>query len=75
MTLRGIVSMARNLSKVRYFDTILDVIGNTPLVRLHRVTGRAKGLILAKTEYVNPGGSSKDRIGSPSSKRLSAKAD
>ena len=55
--------MARDLSKVRYFNTILDVIGRTPLVRLHRVTSNAKGLILAKIEYLNPGGSSKDRIG------------
>ncbi len=55
--------MAHDLSRVRYFNTILDVIGNTPLVRLHRITAKAKGLILAKIEYVNPGGSSKDRIG------------
>ncbi len=55
--------MAKDLSKVRYFDTILQTIGQTPLVRLHRVAKNAKGLILAKVEYFNPGGSVKDRIG------------
>jgi cystathionine beta-synthase len=49
--------------KIRYQETVLDTIGNTPLIRLHRVTRNAKGLILAKVEYRNPGGSVKDRIG------------
>ena len=50
-------------SKVTYFETILQAIGRTPLVRLRRVTGSARGLILAKVEFLNPGGSIKDRIG------------
>jgi cystathionine beta-synthase len=41
----------------------LDAIGNTPLVRLNRVTQGAKPTILAKLENLNPGGSVKDRIG------------
>lgn len=55
--------MAKDLKKVCYHDNILQTIGNTPLVRLNRVTDDAKGLILAKVEYFNPGGSVKDRIG------------
>ena len=44
-------------------DNILELIGNTPLIRLHRVTRHVKPTILAKVEYLNPGGSVKDRIG------------
>ena len=43
--------------------TILDVIGNTPLVRLNKVSQGLKPTILAKLENLNPGGSVKDRIG------------
>jgi cystathionine beta-synthase len=43
--------------------TILEVIGNTPLVRLNRVSQGLKPAILAKLENLNPGGSVKDRIG------------
>jgi len=49
--------------QIRYFETILDAIGKTPLIRLRKVTGGCRGLILAKAEYLNPGGSVKDRIG------------
>ncbi len=44
-------------------DSILDTVGNTPLVRLHKVTRGYKPTILAKVEFFNPGGSVKDRIG------------
>jgi len=44
-----------------YYDSALDVVGNTPLVRLSRVTAGAKCIVLAKVEYVNPAGSVKDR--------------
>jgi cystathionine beta-synthase len=43
--------------------TILDVIGNTPLVRLNKVSQGLEPTILAKLENLNPGGSVKDRIG------------
>lgn len=43
--------------------TILDVIGNTPLVRLNKVSQGLKPTILTKLENLNPGGSVKDRIG------------
>ncbi|HEV3327895.1 MAG TPA: cystathionine beta-synthase, partial [Acidimicrobiales bacterium] len=43
-------------------DSVIQLIGNTPLVRLHRVTDGASAQVLAKIEYLNPGGSVKDRI-------------
>jgi cystathionine beta-synthase len=46
-----------------WYGNILDVIGNTPLVRLNRVARGLRPLMLAKLEYLNPGGSVKDRIG------------
>jgi cystathionine beta-synthase len=48
---------------VRYCETILDTIGNTPLVRLGAVARRVPPLVLGKLESRNPGGSVKDRIG------------
>ena len=43
-------------------DSLIDLVGGTPLVRLHRVTEGIAGQVLAKVEYFNPGGSVKDRI-------------
>jgi cystathionine beta-synthase len=48
---------------MRYFDSILDTIGHTPLVRLNRLARDVPPLVLAKCEQLNPGGSVKDRIG------------
>jgi cysteine synthase A len=48
---------------VRYAESIDYTIGNTPLVRLNRVTQGACATILAKLEFFNPLGSVKDRIG------------
>ena len=45
-----------------YYNSIIDTIGNTPLVRLNRVNEGIKGTILAKVEYFNPGNSMKDRM-------------
>jgi cystathionine beta-synthase len=47
---------------VRYSDSLVELIGNTPLVRLRRVTEGLAPTVLAKIEYFNPGGSVKDRI-------------
>src|SRR5580765_5792250 len=48
---------------MRVLDSILDAAGDTPLVRLQRITRGVKPTILAKLEMLNPGGSVKDRIG------------
>ncbi len=45
------------------FESILDAIGNTPIVRLGRLARDVKCAIYAKLEFMNPGGSVKDRIG------------
>jgi cystathionine beta-synthase len=55
---------------MQYAESILDLVGRTPLVRLHRITrelgpAERQPLILAKLEMLNPGGSVKDRIGLP----------
>jgi len=47
---------------VRYYDNVVELIGNTPLVRLRSVTAGIEATVLAKVEYFNPGGSVKDRI-------------
>lgn len=44
------------------FDNVLDLIGNTPLIRLNKITSKFKGLFFAKVEAFNPGHSTKDRI-------------
>src|SRR6516162_1434446 len=46
-----------------WYGNILEVIGNTPLIRLQRVVRGVRATVLAKLEYLNPGGSVKDRIG------------
>jgi len=47
---------------VQYVNSLIELVGNTPLVRLSKVTGDVAPLVLAKVEYLNPGGSVKDRI-------------
>src|SRR5438876_1814961 len=47
----------------RIYDDITQTIGHTPLVRLRRVVGDAKGIVVAKLESFNPLWSVKDRIG------------
>jgi len=49
-------------SHVRYAQSVADLVGNTPLVQLTRVTDGIAATVLAKVEYFNPGGSAKDRI-------------
>lgn len=44
-------------------DDVTQLIGNTPLVRLRRLTADVGGQVVAKLEFFNPGGSVKDRIG------------
>jgi cystathionine beta-synthase len=47
----------------REYPTIIDLVGGTPIVRLERVSRDVPATILAKLEFLNPGGSNKDRIG------------
>ena len=47
---------------MRVFDSILDAVGNTPMVRLSRVAPPEAGTVYGKCEYTNPGGSVKDRM-------------
>ncbi len=51
---------------MRYYESVVELIGNTPLVRLRTLTDHVaeqrRPLLLAKIEFVNPGGSVKDRI-------------
>lgn len=47
---------------MKIHDHILDTIGNTPLVRMNRITRGIRGTLVAKMEAFNPGGSVKDRI-------------
>jgi cystathionine beta-synthase len=47
---------------VQVYDSLIDLVGNTPLVRLRSVTAGLAPTVVAKVEYLNPGGSVKDRI-------------
>src|SRR2546430_4109479 len=47
----------------REYPTVLDLVGGTPIVRLDRLSPPGHARIIAKLEYLNPGGSVKDRIG------------
>ena len=47
----------------REYPTLLDLVGDTPIVRLDRIGRDVEPTLLAKLEYLNPGGSNKDRIG------------
>ncbi|WP_405635510.1 cystathionine beta-synthase [Streptomyces sp. NBC_01178] len=47
---------------MQFHDSMISLVGNTPLVRLRNVTAGIQATVLAKVEYFNPGGSVKDRI-------------
>src|SRR5438552_15766247 len=55
-----IVATARSLVVA---DSVLDLIGHTPMVKLSRFAGAGAAEIWAKCEFLNPGGSVKDRLG------------
>lgn len=50
------------MSGNRCYESLLDVVGHTPMVRLNRVTSDLACAVYAKLEFLNPSGSSKDRI-------------
>ncbi len=56
----------------RPYDTVLDTIGWTPLIRLSRVTRGMRTQVYGKADFFNPGGSVKDRIGLPMIEALEA---
>ena len=47
---------------MEYYESVIDMVGNTPLVKLSSVGADVPATVLAKVEYFNPGGSVKDRI-------------
>ena len=47
---------------MKYCENIIETIGNTPLVKLNKVTSEVEATVLAKIEYFNPGSSVKDRM-------------
>ncbi len=47
---------------MKYYNNVLELVGNTPLVKLNKLTEDIKATVLAKMESYNPGGSVKDRI-------------
>jgi len=51
------------MGEMRYYRSMLELMGNTPLMRLNRIASDVPPLVLAKMEMLNPGGSVKDRIG------------
>jgi cystathionine beta-synthase len=55
--------MLTDLKKINYHETILSAVGNTPLIKINKLSKGYKPLMLAKVEFFNPGASVKDRIG------------
>lgn len=47
---------------IEYYDSVLDLVGNTPLISLEKITKELNGRYFAKVEAFNPGHSAKDRI-------------
>lgn len=59
----AVIDTVEQLDMTDIKDNILEAIGNTPLVRLHKAARGVRQQLLAKVEFLNPGGSVKDRIG------------
>src|SRR4051794_12524858 len=58
-----VIDCARMTARGQILDSILDATGMTPMVRLSRIGRDLPGELLGKCEFMNPGGSVKDRIG------------
>ncbi|HSL69966.1 MAG TPA: cystathionine beta-synthase [Longimicrobiales bacterium] len=63
MSKQDYAMMAESLRNRRPYESVLDTIGWTPMIRLGRVLDGARTPVYAKVEFFNPGGSVKDRIG------------
>lgn len=50
------------MNEKKIYDSVLEMIGNTPMIRLNKICEGMNSKILAKLEYLNPSGSLKDRI-------------
>ena len=50
------------MNKIKAYESVLNLIGNTPLIKLNKITSGMKGNYYAKVEAFNPGHSAKDRI-------------
>ena len=50
------------IGEMKYYNSIIEAIGNTPLIKLNSVTKDIPGTFLVKVEYFNPGHSIKDRM-------------
>lgn len=50
------------MKEIKAYSNVLELIGNTPLIQLNRITSQMKGSFYAKVEGFNPGHSAKDRI-------------
>ena len=57
--------MTQPVRNRQIYDSVLDTIGWTPLIRLNRITRGIRTPVYGKAEFFNPGGSVKDRIGGP----------
>lgn len=66
---------AIGLGIVKYAESVVDLIGHTPLVKLNKVTDGIAATVLVKVEYMNPGGSVKDRIAASLIERAEASGE
>ena len=62
-SINGVGENEPALEEMQVYDSIVAAIGNTPLVRLNSTVSNLPCTVLVKIEYMNPGGSVKDRIG------------
>src|SRR6187431_1735939 len=60
---RRVLFITLSEEMAREYPTVLDLVGQTPLARLQRIVPEGAATVVAKLEYMSPGGSVKDRIG------------
>lgn len=57
-----LLNLLQIIRKMKYYNNVLETIGNTPLIKINKLSAGLNGLILAKVETTNPGNSVKDRM-------------